>query len=171
MRSSPPMPEEIEAGFYPGFERGWRRVELVGRVVMLGVVAATVAGLLGGGPVSLWTRKIAAGPLEVEYAPVVRFGTPTGLVVRATAPPGQDRVAISLAPDVVGKYGLQSVYPQPIEWQTDGAGEIRMLFALQPGTREAVVQIGGMPAGNGVVRLSARVDGGPLASWSQLVLP
>lgn len=83
MHPSPPMPDEIKAGFYPNFERGWSRAELVGRAVMLVVVGATLAGLLGGGPVSLWTRKAVSGPLEVEYAPVVRFGTPTSLTLRA----------------------------------------------------------------------------------------
>jgi len=35
MHPAPPMFEEIKAGFYPDFERGWRRAELAGRVVML----------------------------------------------------------------------------------------------------------------------------------------
>ncbi len=171
MHPSPPMPDEIRAGFYPDFERGWSRAELVGRAVMLVVVGATLAGLLGGGPVSLWTRKAVSGPLEVEYAPVVRFGTPTGLTLRAAAAPGQDRVAISLPADIVRRYGLQSVFPQPVEWQTGEGGALRMLFPVQPGAPGVVVQVGGMPAGGGLMRLSARTDGGASAAWSQLVLP
>ena len=42
MRPSPPMPEEAKAGFYPEFERGWRKAELAGRAVMLLVVGATM---------------------------------------------------------------------------------------------------------------------------------
>ncbi len=171
MHPSPPMPEEIKAGFYPEFELSWRKAELVGRAVMLLVVGATLAGLLGGGPVSLWTRKAEAGPLQVEYSPVVRFGTPTGLTIRAATRPGQDRVAITLPASIVRRYGLQSVFPQPVEWATGGDGGIRMLFPVQPGAQGAVVQVGGMPAGGGLMRLSARPDDGPAVSWSQLVLP
>ncbi len=171
MHPSPPMPEEIKAGFYPEFEKGWRRAELVGRAVMLLAVGATLAGLLGGGPVSLWTRKAGAGPLQVEYAPVVRFGTPTGLAIRAAAFPGQDRIALVLPADIVKRYGLQTAFPQPSEWATDAGGGIRMLFLVQPGVRETVIQVGGMPAGGGRMRLSARLGDGPAVAWSQLVLP
>lgn len=168
---SPPMAQEIEAGFYPGFERGWRRAELAGRAVMLLLVAATLVGLLGGGPVSLWTRRARAGGLEVEHAPVVRFGTPTGLVLRAATAPGQDKVILTFPAGIVQRYALQNVFPQPLEWQAGEAGSVRMVFPVQPGAREAVVQLGGMPAGGGVMRLWARLGDGPSVSWSQLVLP
>ena len=55
MHPSPPLPEEISTGFYPGFEPGWRKAELAGRTVMQLVVCATLAGLLSGRPVSIWT--------------------------------------------------------------------------------------------------------------------
>jgi len=170
MRPSPPMPEEAKAGFYPDFERGWHKAELVGSAVMLLVVGATLAGLLGGGPVSLWTRKAKAGGLEIEHSPVVRFGTPTGLTIRATAPPGQDKVAITLPTSIVRGYGLQSVFPQPLEWRA-GEHDIRMVFPVQPGAHEATIQVGGMPSGSGLIRLSARLNDGPALRWSQVVLP
>ena len=171
MHPSPPMPEEIKAGFYPEFEQRWRRAELVGRDLMLVVVGATLGGLLGGGPVSLWTRKATSGPLEVEYAPVVRFGTPTGLTLRAAVSAGQDRVAVTLPGSIVQRYGLQSIYPQPIESQAGPDHSMRLVFPVQPDAQMAVIQVGGMPAGGGLMRLSARLDGGARAAWSQLVLP
>lgn len=144
MRSSPPMPDEIKAGFYPDFEHSWRKAELAGRAVMLLAVCATLAGLLGGGPVSIWTRHAKAGAREVEHAPVVRFGTPTGLTLLATPTPGQDRVAVTLPASIVEKYGLQTVFPQPVGW---GAGEagIRMVFAVPHSASAAMIQVGGMP--------------------------
>lgn len=171
MHPSLPMPEKIKAGFCPDFEKGWRKAELVGRAVMLLAVGATLVGLLGGGPVSLWTRKAGAGPLQVEYSPVVRFGTPTGLTIRVATVPGQERIALVLPAGIVRQYGLQTVFPQPVEWAADADGGIRMLFPVQPGVREAVVQVGGMPAGGGWMRLSARLGDGPTVAWSQLVLP
>ncbi len=170
MRPSPPMPDEIKAGFYPDFEHGWRKAELAGRTVMLLAVCATLAGLLGGGPVSIWTRHAKAGALQVEYSPVVRFGTPTGLTLRAAPAPGQDRVAVTLPASIVQRYGLQTVFPQPLEWAAGDAG-IRMVFAMLPGAPAAMIQVGGMPSSGGVMRLSAQLDDGPVARWSQAVLP
>ena len=171
MRQTPPMPEEIRAGFYPDFERGWRRAELIGRFAMLAVIVASVAGLLGGGPVSFWTRTASAGTIQVEYSPVVRFGTPTGLTVHIAATPGQDRVAVSFPPAIVKQYALQTVFPQPLEWTANARGDVRMVFPVTPGAHDVVAQIGGMPAGGGLMHLSAWADSEAPAGWSQLVLP
>ena len=171
MRQTPPMPEEIEAGFYPGFERGWRRVELVGRTVMAVAVGATLGGLLGGGPVSLWTRTATEGALQVDYAPVVRFGTPTGLTVRTMTSAGQARMTITLPESIVRRYGMQMVFPQPSEWTGGEGGDIRMIFAVPTTGGETTVQVNGLPAGGGLMHLSARLDDGPTVGWSQLVLP
>ena len=172
MRPSPPMPDEIKASFYPEFERGWRTAELVGRAVMLLAVAATLGGLLGGGPRSLWTRHTSAGPLRIEYAPVVRFGTPTGVTIRAAAEPNGAKVAVTLPANIVQEYGLQTVFPQPAEWKTGEHGDIRITLPVQPGAHEAVAQLGGMPAVEGLLHFWARLgDDGPTVRWSQIVLP
>ncbi len=170
MHPSPPMPDEIKAGFYPTFEHGWRKAELAGRTIMLLAICATLVGLLGGGPVSIWTRHAKAGALEVEYSPVIRFGTPTGLSLRAAAAPGQNRIAVTLPGSLVKGYGLQTVFPQPLEWGASEAG-IRMVFAVPPGASTTMIQIGGMPSGGGLLRLSAQLDDDSVAQWSQLVLP
>lgn len=120
---------------------------------------------------SLWTRKAESGPLQVEYSPIVRFGTPTGFTVRAAVAAGQDQVAITFPADIVKRYGLQTVFPQPLEWATSRDGDIRMLFPMQPGAQGAMVQVGGMPAGGGPMRLSAQLGDGPALIWSQFVLP
>lgn len=101
---------------------------------------------------------------------MVRFGTPTGLTIRVATTPGQERMAVTLPGDIVKKYGLQSVFPQPLEWEAGESG-IRMVFPVQPGAHEAVIQVGGMPAGGGLMHLSAQLDDSPAVGWSQLVLP
>jgi len=49
IHDDPPMPEEIENGFYPRFENGWRHAEVVGRCLMVVFIAGCVGGLLGPG--------------------------------------------------------------------------------------------------------------------------
>ncbi len=137
---------------------------------MLLVVVATLGGLLGGGPATLWTWRVASGPLEVEYAPVVRFGTPAGLVLHAAAAPGADSVAVTLPARIVKRYGMQGVVPAPLS-SAAGRDELRMVFPVQAGAREVTIQVGGMPAASGLMRLWARLDDGPAARWTQVVLP
>ncbi|MDX7953270.1 hypothetical protein P7D22_19080 [Lichenihabitans sp. Uapishka_5] len=171
MRDSPPMAEEIRNGFYPAFEAGWRRAELVGRGLMLVVVVATVFGVLGGGPLSLWTSELHAGALDVEFPPVIRFGTPTDFTLRAHPAEGQARMTVAFPADLVKAFGLQSVYPRPAEWRADQDGSLVMTFATLADGQDTVVEVGGMPVSSGRVTLSARLDGAPAVSWTQVILP
>ncbi|WP_129218534.1 hypothetical protein [Lichenibacterium ramalinae] len=171
MRDSPPMSDELRNGFYPDFESGWRRAEVVGRIAMLLVVAATLAGLLGGGPATLWTSHVAAGALRVEFPPVIRFGTPTGLTLHVDPRSDQTAVAIAMPAALVKRFGLQSVTPRPLAWSAGPDGEVRMTFGVLPGLKDLVVEVGGMPIGSGSLELSARLDDAPALSWSQAILP
>lgn len=171
MHDDPPMSEELANGFYPDFERGWRIAELVGRGAMLVVVAATLAGLLGGGPARLWTSHAAAGALRVEYPPVIRFGTPTGITLHVTPRSGQAMATVAMPAALVGRYGLQTVTPRPVAWSAGPDGEVRMTFAVAPGLRDLQVEVAGMPVGSGIVDLSASLDGDAALPWSQVILP
>ena len=66
-------------------------VGTTGRALMLVVIAVTLFGLLGGGPVYLWTRTVSAEGLNITYQPVARFGTPSGLDVTIPVPTGARR--------------------------------------------------------------------------------
>ena len=171
MRDSPPMAEELRNGFYPDFETGWRRAEIVGRVAMLLVVAATLAGLLGGGPATLWTSQVAAGALRVAFPPVFRFGTPTGITLHVAPRSDQTAVEIAMPAALVKRFGLQGVTPQPRAWGAGRDGEVRMTFGVLPGLKDLVIEVSGMPIGSGGLNLSAQLDGEPALSWSQVILP
>ncbi|RZK84641.1 MAG: hypothetical protein EOO66_23330, partial [Methylobacterium sp.] len=153
------MADELDQGFYPAFERKWRIGAWTMRALMAAIIVATMVGLLGGGPVSLLTLKVKNGPVTVEYAPIVRFGTPTGLVIDADVAEGQSEVVVTLQKSLVEKYGLQSVIPQPKEWRTGTAGDVELVLAVQPGAKRAVVRLGGMPAGAGPMGMWARLGG------------
>lgn len=170
MRDDPPMSVELATRFYPRFEAGWRSAEVIGRTVMLVVIVATLLGLLGGGPVYLWTRTVSVGGLAVTYQPVARFGTPSGLDMKIPVSPGAKDVAVTLPDAIAGGFDLQSVTPRPTRWQP-GDGEMRLTFTPMAGADKMVVHLGGMPPSEGWLTLSARLDGqGPL-TWSQFILP
>ena len=167
------MADELARGFYPEFERRWRLGAWTVRALMAVTIVATMVGLLGGGPVSLLTFKVNNGPITVEYAPIVRFGTPTGLVIDADVSDGQSEVVVTLQKSLVEQYGLQSVFPQPKEWRTGTAGDVELVLAVQPGAKRAVIRLGGMPAGAGPIGMWAKLGGedGTEVRWSQFVLP
>lgn len=49
---------------------------------MLLAIGVTLAGLPGGGPVSLWTPHAKAGALDAGYSPVIRFGMRYAIIER-----------------------------------------------------------------------------------------
>ena len=149
--------EELAARFYPRFEGGWRVAEVVGRTLMLVAVVATLFGLLGGGPVYLWTRTVSAAGVSVTYQPVARFGTPSGLDVTIPVAPGAKEVAVTLPDAIAGGFDLQSVTPRPTRWKP-GDGAMRLAFTPMPDADKMVVHLGGMPPSEGWLTLSARLD-------------
>ena len=166
----PPMPDEIAAGFYPRFEDGWRKAEVVGRAVMLLFVLACVLGLLGQGPLS---QRSAANPdrsIVMRYEPVVRYGAPTAIVLDTRVPPGGDRVAVTMSKDLVDLFGLERITPQPSRWEAGDEG-IRLEFPVLPGAERVFVRFSGSPSFRGGASLWAKLDAGEALSWSQYAVP
>ncbi len=162
---------EFEVGFDERFERSWRSVELVGRILLALVVAAGLAGLMGRGPFSHRSSATATGALAVDREPVARFGTSTMVTLHidtSTFSPAHDWV-VHLNGTFLEPMGLLQVEPQPIRQAADGSG-VALTFALEPGQQQALVRIGLKPTGVGWQHMAARV--GPEAiEWDQVVLP
>lgn len=170
IHKDPPMREEIAAGFYPAFEDGWRRAEIAGRFGMLAFVVLCALGLLGHGPFSERTRTNADDSITIRYEPVVRFGAPTILRLDTRVPPGGDKVAVTIAKNLVDLFGLESITPRPETWQVAGAN-IRLVFPVLQGETRALIRFTGSPSFRGGVDLTARLDAGETLSWSQYAVP
>lgn len=164
------MPEEIANGFYPAFEARWRKAELAGRFAMLGFVLVCALGLLGHGPFSERELANSDGSIRIEYEPVVRFGAPTIIKFDTKVPPGGNKVAVTIAKDLVDQFGLESITPHPATWEVAG-GNIRLVFPVQTGESHALIRFTGSPAFRGGVSLTARLDAGETLSWSQYAVP
>ncbi|WP_331297440.1 hypothetical protein [Methylobacterium oryzae] len=164
------MPVEIANGFYPAFEQRWRGAEMAGRFAMLGFVLICAAGLLGHGPFSERALSNGDGSISIRYEPVVRFGAPTIIKFDTKVPPGGDRVAVTIAKDLVDQFGLESITPRPATWEAAGSG-IRLVFPVQAGESHALIRFTGSPVFRGGVNLTARLDAGETLSWSQYAVP
>ena len=170
IHDDPPMPEEIAKGFYPALEDGWRRAELAGRFVMLAFVLVCALGLLGHGPFSERELANSDGSISIKYEPVVRFGAPTIIRFDTKVPPGGDKVAVTIAKDLVDQFGLESITPRPATWEVAGGG-IRLVFPVQGRESRALIRFTGSPAFRGGVNLTAKLDAGETLSWSQYAVP
>jgi len=170
IHDDPPMPQEIARGFYPVFEDRWRKAEVAGRLAMLAFVLVCALGLLGHGPFSERDLANSDGSIRIHYEPVVRFGAPTIIRFDTRVPPGGDKVAVTIAKDLVDQFGLESITPRPSTWEVAGAN-IRLVFPVQVGESRALIRFTGSPAFRGGVDLTARLDAGETLSWSQYAVP
>lgn len=170
IHDDPPMREEIAAGFYPAFEDRWRRVEIAGRWLMAAFVAACSLGLLGHGPFSIHEARNADDTIRVAYEPIARYGAPTNISFDTKVPLGGDKVAVTMAKDLVTAFGLESITPRPALWQA-GEDGIRLEFPVVGTAKRVAIRFSGSPGVRGALHLWARLDKGERLAWSQYVIP
>ncbi|WP_237479217.1 hypothetical protein [Lichenibacterium dinghuense] len=170
IHDDPPMRDEIAAGFYPRFEGGWHRAELVGRAAMLAFVAVCGLGLLGQGPLGERNAANVDRSISIRYEPVVRHGAPTTILLDTKVPPGGDKVAVTVAKELVDQFSLEHLTPQPARWEAGDDG-IRLEFPIQPGAARVFLRFAGSPSFLGSSRMWARLDAGETLSWTQYAVP
>lgn len=170
IHDDPPMRDEIASGFYPGFEARWRRAEVWGRLLMLAFVVVCGLGLLGQGPLGEKVIADRDGAIALHYEPVVRYGAPTTIMLDTKVPPGGDKVAVTMAKELVDLFGLERITPQPSHWEAGDTG-IRLEFPVLPHAERVFVRFSGTPSFRGGAHLWARLDGGEALSWSQYAVP
>jgi len=161
---------EFEVGFNSRFERGWHRVELAGRVVMLLVVGAALCGFLGQGPFSHRRLTAADGSIAVDFEPVARHSTATQITVHLRPPAGAATVDLLLSHRFVEPMGMLRTLPIAVREQTEGGG-LRLTFAVAPGASDQLVRIIAQPNAVGTIPLTAQMPGADRVAWSQFILP
>jgi hypothetical protein len=168
----------IEAGSALEFQERWWRVERVAWVLTTLVLVVAAAGVFGRGPVARRTAGARGAGAWVEYERVVRFRTPTMLVVHLPAgPPPDGRTTLALRGSVLGKLSVQRVIPEPL---ASAAGPDGISYTIQrvaaataaPGIADsATVRIVLEPGAAGPVQATVAVHGAPALSFRQFVVP
>jgi hypothetical protein len=111
------------------FQRRSWTFQRAGWVVMILVLVAALAGLLGAGPLSSSTVTVA-GALRVEYQRFSRYQTPETLVVHVDPAAVRDSaVRIGLDRDYLGVSKVETVTPPPVSVRADGS-ELTYEFAV-----------------------------------------
>jgi hypothetical protein len=137
----------IEVGFDRNFERRWYWVQRTGWVVMIALLIAGVAGLLGRGPLSQAKTASPDGQIQVSYERLAHFRTPAVIEVfinQNVLQTGQVRLEVNGA--LMDGVRIQRVIPQPVSTSPlpDGAifvfpvdateGQAKITLVQEPGT-------------------------------------
>lgn len=133
-----PLPRvgSLEVAEDPAFERRSWRVERAGWALMALVVLAGLAGLFGGGPLSL--AEESAGPLSVRYERFARMASPVKLEVRYGAEAVRDgELRIWIARRYLERAKLERAVPEARETIIDGE-LLAFVFPATPGQGGAV---------------------------------
>jgi hypothetical protein len=104
-------------------------IQRVAWIVMLLIVIAAVAGLLGDGPLSRRTARDPGGTFQLEYDRFLHYGTQTTLTVRfapRVARDGEVRLWLSL--DYLDGVQVQQITPEPARVE---AGPDRSVFVFR----------------------------------------
>lgn len=121
------------------FQRRFRVFRLAGTTVLVLLLLAALAGLLGPGPLS--STRASAGPVHVEYERFMHREHPAHLQVQWTGNAGELTLQGGLADD----FDITHLTPQP-DQAVRTSGELRYRFA--PGTTSVLLEVKPIRAGN-----------------------
>ena len=169
----PDMPRvgamEIDADL--AFQRRDWRVERAGWVVMLALVLAASAGLLGHGPLSDSRVQTAEGSLTVEFDRLTRHSAPTTLRVgigAGTARDGYARLWFDRA--YLSEMQIEAIVPEPESAATADDRFIYTFRVADPG-RPAVVSFDLEPRATWLLRGRVGLENGPSLDFGQFIFP
>lgn len=146
------------------FEAGEWRASQVTWVVVLSLMAATLLGVFGNGPLS--TARKATGGFAIEYQRFGRFGAPTRLVVHAPADT-DGRIRLSVDQALLEGFHIERISPEPTDARLLAEG-VEYTFATGPGG--GTVRLDLQPAQRWLVRSSIAGRDGRMQFW-QFVYP
>jgi len=150
------------------FEKAEWRTERIGWIVMALILLATLAGLLGPGPLSERVAGDPASGLWVEYNKFERRQAPTQLVLHVT--PGSGTSRIRFSQDFIRKVEIQHIDPQP-ERSEAGIDDYTFPFVFSDTGTESVVTVYFEPGKIGMLDTEVTLEGGPSVRFSQIVYP
>jgi hypothetical protein len=141
-----------------------------GRIGIGAFLLLAIAGLFGGGPLSVGSARDPSGQLRAEYQRFERNGNPTEFHFRIAPQSitnGQVRLWVSR--EFLTQTDVEDTLPPPLsvelrpdryvyEFAAEGAEELEIVFSAE--TRSV-----------GLVRGEAGIDGGPAVSFTQFVFP
>lgn len=145
------------------------RAEQAGRVGMVLIVAAALAGLFGPGPLSHSTAASDDGGLEVAYSRFLRNGSTTGVDATLTLDDPDAEPRLFVERDYLDTFTIEDVRPTPTEVIAH-AGRLEFVFA-PPGTPVVEIAFDLRPGEFGPRSGHVETGDGSTATVSQFIYP
>ncbi|WP_312374129.1 hypothetical protein [Stutzerimonas nitrititolerans] len=147
-------------------EKLWK-LERTGWVALSLVVAITLLGVFGAGPLSQATAQTPGGDLDIRYQRFERNGAASQLQVKAKA--GSDgQVWLAIDGALLERFTVESIHPQPLVAEAFGNG---MRLQFQPDAQGwATAYLTLRPDGVGPAKSVARLNGQSV-TLSQFIYP
>jgi hypothetical protein len=160
---------EVEVGFDEPFLDSWHRIVWTFRVAGLALLLVAAVGLLGRGPLSRGTARLADGSLVVRYDRVLRLGAPAQATIEARPRDG-GAWRLRLGGDLTTRVRAQDFAPQPTAMAADGQ-DLVLTFEPTTGQPQASVVFVQQPMGAGLIRGRIDVEGQGRLDIRQIVVP
>jgi hypothetical protein len=162
--------KEVEIGYDSSFLDSWFRYQKLAWAVVVAVLVAGLAGLLGRGPVA--TGEVSSGELTVKYERIARYKTPARIEISVASLPLSEcrNLRIRLEGEFTQRALLQHFSPTPLRSEPLANGIVIEYSPTTDATRKRITltEEPGVPG-----RLTNRVtvEQGPSVEFTQLVLP
>jgi hypothetical protein len=146
--------------------RGWR-FKRTCWMLMAMIILASIAGLLGPGPLS--ARKISDQMLTVEYNRFARRSAPTKLQISFNREQAAREIRLSINLKFLENIELNKISPAPLVESVNNSNVVYTFSAMEGS--ESRVTIHYKPEAYGATRLEAAIPGQPPIRFQQFVFP
>jgi len=161
--------ERFEPPSHLAFQRLEWRVQRIAWAIMALILAATLAGAFGSGPLA--HSKVGGAPngLSLEYDRIARYGAPAPLDFLVTSPAANGELRLWIARDFLDVVEMQRVTPEPSTQEVSGD---RVVYVFKA-TGSAAFRIRFEVEPNSLWSHTGRAGVGdqPPITFSQFVLP
>ena len=157
-----------EIGEDLAFQRREWKAEHIGRMGMLLIALAALAGVLGPGTLSRTSSGDEGSPLRAEYNRFERYQSPMALEVYIR-PEGQP-AAFGLSQGYLRRFEVEGLEPSPVNVRT-GQEDVTYLFDTDPGLSMLHVTVRLKPTEPGIARGKVQAPGGLSVPLTQLIYP
>lgn len=167
--SEVPLSEAERRAQEPARRRRAVRMHRIGRLTLVLIALAALAGLLGPGPLNRTSRS--AGPVEFGYDRFTRYRGNGALEVRIRPDPARSGTAqVWISAEYLAAMDVQQVVPWPAAWTAAADGSV-LAFPVREPQERVEVQVRVRPDRIGLVRGAIGAPGEDPTEFWQFVYP
>jgi hypothetical protein len=145
-------------------------IQRVGWSVLLVVVIAALAGLIGHGALSSKVAVSPDGNVRLEYEKYLHYAEKNTLELSVDLAGSGDELRITLGREWLDKAVIQRIMPEPVREELGDAENV-FVFRAGPGGGSKSIRIHFEPHAYGSARGTLRVNGSAALDFEQFIYP